>query len=157
MVNSEGQDRPEIEVANQHAGRDSTIFQLAQQLLDEADRLARGVTEEAKRDADAETVRILSEAQRRAEEILEAASDRAKRIESDAREAIKKMTDGLREELEAAVSTLAKLSVQDSELSNVGTLAPHGPERTEDKHQAALPPGLQGHDGHSQAVSPGSR
>ena len=139
MANSKGQDRPEIEVANQHAGRDSTIFQLAQQLLEEADRVARGVAEDAKRDADAETARILSEAQRRAEEIVEAAGDRAKRIESDAREAIKKITDGLRGELEAAVGTLAKLSAQDSELSNAETLAPHGPERTEDKHQAVSP------------------
>lgn len=143
MANSEGPNQREIEVADQQEGADSTIIQLAQRLLDEADKLARGNIEEAKRDAEAEAARILSEAQRRAEDIVEAASDRARRLESDAQEAVKKITNNLKGELEAAVGTLAKL--------------PHGPGRTEDTPRAVMPPALQGHDVNSQAVRPLSR
>ena len=141
MANFEGQNQQKIEVADQQAGRDSTITQLAQRLFDEADNLARGVKDDAKREAEAETARILSEAQRRAEQIVEAASDRARRLEFDAHEAVKKITDNLKGELEAAVDTLAKL--------------PHGPGRTEETPRAVMPAGPQGYDVQSQTVSPG--
>ena len=148
MAKSEGQEHQETEVADQPVARDSTIFQLAQELLDEADRLARGVTEDAKREAEAETARIVREAHRRAEEIVKAASDKAKRLESE-QETVKKITDDLQRELEAAIRTLAKPL-------HAEILPPVGPGGTwPEDHQAVKPPGLLGFEVEGQAVSPG--
>ncbi len=148
MADSDEKDRKQASGEDQQTDRQSTILGLAEQLLAEADKLARGVKEDAERDAEAQAATIVSEAERRAEDIVSAAGNNAKQIESRAHAAVRKLSQGVRAELESSVSALDKLTVADGEAEIGATLPTQGMGHTlvEEAPERPNPPRLQGYN-----------
>ena len=153
MADSDDKDQKQASEEDQEAGRQSTILGLAEQLLAEADRLARGVREDAEREAEAQAATIVSEAERRAEDIVSAAGETANRLESQAHAAVRKLSESVKAELESSVSALDKLTVADGEAEIGATLPAQGMGHTlaEEAPQRPNPPRLQGYDVRSGA------
>ena len=137
MADSDDKDPKQTSEGNQETGRQSVILGLAEQLLAEADRLARGVKEDAEREAEtqaativgeaeAQAATVVSEAERRAEDIVSAAGEKAKRLESQAHAAVRKLSEKVRGELESSVSALDKLAEADGETEIGATERPQG-------------------------------
>ena len=156
MADSDDKDRKQSSEQDQETGRQSVILGLAEQLLAEADKLARGVKEDAEREAKAQTATVISEAERRAEEIVSAAVEKAKRLESQAHAAVRKLSERVRAELESSVSALDKLTVADGE-AEIGAAVPTegmGHTLLEEAPQRPNPLRLQGYDVGSQGSRP---
>ncbi len=151
MADSDDKDQKRASEEDQETGRQSTILGLAEQLLAEADRLARGVREDAEREAEAQAATIVGEAERRAEDIVSAAGEKAKRLESQAHTAVRQLSERVRAELESSVSALDKLPVADDEAEIGATLPTQGTGHTlvEEAPERPNPPRLQGYDLHS--------
>ncbi len=156
MAGSDDKDQKQAPEDDQEAGRQSTILGLAEQLLAEADRLARGVREDAEREAEAQAATIVgeaetqaativSEAERRVEDIVSAAGETAKRLESQSHAAVRKLSERVRAELDSSVSALNKLMVADSETEN-GVTQGMGHTLVEEAPERPNPPRLQGYD-----------
>lgn len=148
MADSDDKDQKQASEEDQETGRQSTILGLAEQLLAEADKLARGVKEDAEREAEAQAATIVGEAERRAEDIVSAASENAKRIQSEAHAAVRKLSKSVRAELESSVSALDKLTVVDDEAEIGAPLPTQGMGHTlvEEAPERPNPPRLQGYD-----------
>ncbi len=159
MAGSDDKDQTQISEEDQETGRQSTILGLAEQLLAEADRLARGVREDAEREAEAQAATIVGEAEaqaativgeaeRRAEDVVSAAGEKAKRLESQAHTAVRRLSERVRAELDSSVSALDKLVVADGETEIGATPATQGMGRTlvEKAPERPNPPRLQGYD-----------
>ncbi len=152
MADSDDKDRKQTSEVDQD-DRQSVILGLAEQLLAEADRLARGVKEDAEREAEAQAATIVGEAERRAEDIVSAAGQKAKRVESQAHAVVAKLSESVRAELESSVSALDKLTVADSEAEIGATLPTQGMGHTlvEEAPERPKTPRLQGYDVRSGA------
>ena len=148
MADSDDKDQKQTAEGDQEAGRQSVILGLAEQLLAEADKLARGVKEDAEREAEAQAATIVGEAERRAEDIVSAAGEKAKQIESQAHAAVRKLSEGVRADLESSVSALDKLMVADGEAEIGATLPTQGMGHTlvDDAPERPKTPRLQGYD-----------
>ena len=148
MANSDDKNRKQISEEDQETGRQSTILGLAEQLLAEADRLARGVKEDAEREAEAQAATIVGEAERRAEDIVSAAGERAKRLQSHAHTVVTRLSERVSAELGSSVSALDKLMVADGE-TEIGAILPTqgmGHTLVEEALERPNPPRLQGYD-----------
>ena len=167
MADSDDKDPKQTSEGNQETGRQSVILGLAEQLLAEADRLARGVKEDAEREAEtqaativgeaeAQAATVVSEAERRAEDIVSAAGEKAKRLESQAHAAVRKLSEKVRGELESSVSALDKLAEADGETEIGATERPQGIGHTwvEEPPQGPKTPRLQGYGVRSPASGP---
>ena len=148
MADSDDKDQKQPSEEDQETGRQSTILGLAEQLLAEADRLARGVREDAEREAEAQAATIVGEAERRAEDIVSAAGEKAKLLESQARTEVGKLSERVRAELESSVSALDKLTVADGEAEIGATLPTQGMGHTlvGEAPERPNPPRLQGYE-----------
>ena len=153
MADSDDKDQKQASGEDQQTDRQSTILGLAEQLLAEADKLARGVKEDAERDAEAQAATIVSEAERRAEDIVSAAGRRAKRVTSQAHAVVTKLSERVRADLESSVSALDKLTVADSETEIGATVPTQGMGHTlvEEAPERPKTPRLQGYDVRSGA------
>lgn len=153
MADSDDKDQKQPAEEDQETGRQSVILGLAEQLLAEADNLAREVKEDAEREAEARAATVVGEAERRAADIVSAASENAKRIQSQAHAAVRKLSKSVTAELESSVSALEKLMVADGE-ADIGATPPtqgmgHTLVEEEDAPERPNPPRLQGYDVHS--------
>ncbi len=148
MADSDDKDQKQTAEGDQETGRQSVILGLAEQLLAEADRLARGVKEDAEQEAKAEAATIVGEAERRAEDIVSAAGEKAKRLESKAHAAVRKLSEKVRAELESSVIALDNLTVADGEAEIGAPLPTQGMGHTlvEEAPERPNPPRLQGYD-----------
>ncbi len=153
MADSDDKDQKQASEEDQQTDRQSTILGLAEQLLAEADKLARGVKEDAEREAEAQAATIVSEAERRAEDIVSVAGQRAKRVESQAHAVLTKLSEGVRAELESSVSALEKLAVADGETEIEAALRTQGMGHTlvDEAPERPKTPRLQGYDVRSGA------
>ena len=153
MADSDDKDQKQTSEEYQGTGRQSTILGLGEQLLAEADRLAREVRDDAEREAKAQAASIVSEAERHAEDIVSAAGEKAKRLESRAHAAVGKLSERVKAELESSVSSLDRLMVAGGEAETEETL-PQGIGHTwvEEPTQHPKTPRLQGYDVRSEAA-----
>ena len=153
MADSDDKDQKQASEEDQQTDRQSTILGLAEQLLAEADKLARGVKEDAEREAEAQAATIVSEAERRAEDIVSVAGQKAKRLESQAHAVLTKLSEGVRAELDSSVSALEKLAVADGETEIEAALRTQGMGHTlvEEAPDRPKTPRLQGYDVRSGA------
>ncbi len=147
MADSDDKDQKQASGEDQQTDRQSTILGLAEQLLAEADKLARGVKEDAQREAEAQAATIVGDAERRAEDIVSAAGEKAKRLESQAHTAVRRLSERVRAELESSVGALDKLTAADE--AEVGATLPTqgmGHTMVQEAPERPSPPRLQGYD-----------
>ena len=156
MADSDDKDQKHSSEEDKETGRQSTILGLAEQLLAEADKLARGVKEDAEQEAEAQAAAIVGEAERRAEDIVSAAGEKAKILESQAHAAVRKLSERVRAELESSVSALDKLTVADGDAEIGAKLSTQAIGHTwvEEPPERPKPPRLQGYDLRSPASRP---
>ncbi len=153
MADSNDKNQKQISEEDQETGRQSTILGLAEQLLAEADRLARGVKEDAEREAEAQAATIVGEAERRAEDIVSAAGERAKRLQSHAHTVVTKLSERVKAELGSSIGALDKLMTADGDAEIWATVPTQGMGHTWVGEPPERPqtPRLQGYDVRSES------